>query len=116
MAYGLLLEQGGNYFTFGPGQVLNGAGWMNFSQSGLVESDFVAEGADTLDLSNSGSPVNVGFFVSNGTFGNPSTNTGGVDNWSFQITTTVIPIPAAAWLFISALGGLVVAKRKQLKA
>ncbi|MFT5710200.1 MAG: hypothetical protein ACI8QT_000892 [Halioglobus sp.] len=27
-----------------------------------------------------------------------------------------VPIPAAAWLFISALGGLVVAKRKQLKA
>jgi hypothetical protein len=28
----------------------------------------------------------------------------------------VVPVPAAAWLFISALGGLVVAKRKQLKA
>jgi hypothetical protein len=29
---------------------------------------------------------------------------------------TAVPLPAAAWLFISALGGLVVAKRKQLKA
>lgn len=30
--------------------------------------------------------------------------------------TSAVPLPAAAWLFISALGGLVVAKRKQLKA
>jgi outer membrane lipase/esterase len=28
----------------------------------------------------------------------------------------VVPVPAAAWLFISALSGLVVAKRKKLKA
>jgi hypothetical protein len=34
-----------------------------------------------------------------------------------QLTViNVVPVPAAAWLFISALGGLVVAKRKQLKA
>ncbi len=34
--------------------------------------------------------------------------------WLYE--TSPVPIPAAAWLFISALGGLVVAKRKQLKA
>lgn len=32
-----------------------------------------------------------------------------------SFTPQVVPLPAAAWLFISALGGLVVAKRKQLK-
>jgi hypothetical protein len=32
------------------------------------------------------------------------------------VSLTAVPLPAAAWLFISALGGLVVAKRKQLKA
>jgi hypothetical protein len=31
-------------------------------------------------------------------------------------TPTAVPLPAAAWLFISAIGGLVVAKRRQLKA
>ena len=33
-----------------------------------------------------------------------------------QAQVSQVPLPAAAWLFISALGGLVVAKRKQLKA
>jgi hypothetical protein len=35
---------------------------------------------------------------------------------SFNDVVSPVPLPAAAWLFISALGGLVVAKRKQLKA
>jgi hypothetical protein len=34
----------------------------------------------------------------------------------FTIGVSAVPLPAAAWLFISALGGLAVAKRKQLKA
>jgi hypothetical protein len=40
-------------------------------------------------------------------------------DWKLTITNSEVsqvPLPAAAWLFISALGGLVVAKRKQLKA
>ena len=37
---------------------------------------------------------------------------------TYAVVTRVspVPLPAAAWLFISALGGLVEAKRKQLKA
>jgi len=35
---------------------------------------------------------------------------------TYSITPRVVPLPAAAWLFISALGGLVVAKRRQQKA
>lgn len=31
-------------------------------------------------------------------------------------TVSAVPLPAAAWLFLSALGGLVITKRKQLKA
>jgi hypothetical protein len=38
------------------------------------------------------------------------------DNISVVSTVSPVPLPAAAWLFISALGGLVVAKRKKLKA
>lgn len=37
------------------------------------------------------------------------------DNIKLYDSTPEVPLPAAAWLFISALGGLVVAKRKQLK-
>lgn len=33
-----------------------------------------------------------------------------------EVEITAVPLPAAAWVFISALGGLVVAKRKQPKA
>lgn len=33
-----------------------------------------------------------------------------------DVVISQVPLPAAAWLFISALGGLVVAKRKQLEA
>lgn len=34
--------------------------------------------------------------------------------WLYE--TSPVPLPAGAWLFISAISGLVVAKRKQLKA
>lgn len=41
----------------------------------------------------------------------------GVDTHNLTaISISQVPLPAAAWLFISALGGLVVAKRRQLKA
>jgi hypothetical protein len=35
---------------------------------------------------------------------------------SISAVVSSVPIPTAAWLFVSALGGLLVAKRKQLKA
>lgn len=37
-------------------------------------------------------------------------------NIGFTAGISAVPIPAAAYLFISALGGLIIAKRKQLKA
>ena len=109
MGYGVLLEQDSNYFSVGLGQVLNSTGWMTFSGTGLVESDFIALGAGALDLSNAGTPVSIGFFVSNGTFGQPSTNEGGGDNWSLTIQTaqTAIPEPSTFVLFgVGVLGML----------
>lgn len=38
------------------------------------------------------------------------------DDMVIRLDIAPVPLPAAAWLFISAIGGLVVAKRKQLKA
>jgi hypothetical protein len=43
------------------------------------------------------------------------TGKGRPDPDAFALISNV-PLPAAAWLCISALGGLVVAKRKKLKA
>lgn len=112
MAYAVLLEQDGNFFrgiTL-PVQILNGAGWETTSATGLVEADFIPfDGVSVLDLSNSGSVVAVGFSVSNGTFGTPSINVGGVDNWSVTIhSDPPPPVPALGGLGALALAALLV--------
>jgi hypothetical protein len=101
MAYGVLLQQDGEFFFSSLGGVVNGVGWQTLSKSGLVESDFMAaDGVSQLDLSDTGSVLKVGVIVSNGTFGEPSVNTGGVDNWSLTITHD----PVAAAPALSGLG------------
>ena len=94
MGYSFLLGQGGNYFSTGLGSLINGTGWHSLGATGLVESDFNSIGGGSLDLSNAGGPVTFGIGVSNGTFGLPSTNKGGVDNWSVTIHTVAIPEPS----------------------
>ncbi len=108
MGYGVLLEQGGDFFSHGLGQVLDGLGFAALSATGLTEADFTPFDGGVLDLTDTGAPVSIGFFVSNGTFGQPSTNEGGVDNWSVSITTGV-PEPGLAGLLgfgLFALGYL----------
>lgn len=109
MGYGVLVEQGGNYFQVGLGQVLNNTGWMLFNGTGLVESDFLALGGGTLDLSDSGSAISIGVIVRNGTFGAPgipSVNEGGIDNWSVSVHTVEIPAPGGVVLLGLALAGI----------
>jgi len=110
MAYGLLLEQGGNFYTRSLGQVLNGGVWQSLSATGIVESDFFSETGGTLDLSDSGSVISVGFFVANGTFGTPSINEGGVDNWNLKIN---LPEPGGLGLVIAGLVALLGTNRFQ---
>jgi len=45
--------------------------------------------------------MKLGFFVSNGTFGLPSVNEGGVDNWRVEITQ--VPAPRVLVLVLSAV-------------
>ena len=113
MGYALLLEQDGNYFGSGLGQVLNGQGWITLGETGLVESDFLAFGSGTLDLSAGASPITFGFAVSNGTFGSPSTNEGGVDNWSVTIHTTTIPEPSSFALCLCIIATWTAGKRRR---
>lgn len=116
MGFAVLLEQGGNFFSVGLGQVLNGAGWEARSASGLTEGDFVALGAGVLDLSDSGSLVNLGVIVRNGTFGAPgvpSVNPGGFDNWSVSVHTVEIPAPTAAAVLPLALLAFGLVRRRR---
>ncbi|MGB0630918.1 MAG: PEP-CTERM sorting domain-containing protein [Alphaproteobacteria bacterium] len=110
MGYGIVLEQGGNFFTVGFGQVLDGAGWANFGATGLVEGSFSAVDAGSLDLSDAGGLVSIGVLVANGTFGLPSTNVGGFDNWSVNVNT--VSEPAQLALLGLGVAGLSVARRK----
>lgn len=98
--YGLLVEQNGAYFTVSLPQVLNEVGWQNRSLTGIGQSQFDAvDDVSVLDLSDSGAVVSIGFFALNGTFGEPSTNVGGVDNWSVTIEATDPPasVPTGSW-------------------
>ena len=83
-----------------------------------LPGDLAALGAGTLDLSDSGSLVNIGVVVRNGTFGSPgvpSVNEGGFDNWSVSIHTAEIPAPTAALLFPLGLLAMGIARRRRTK-
>ena len=64
---------------------------MNFSSTGLTSGDFIPETGGVLDLSDSGSAISLGVLVFNGTFGTPSVNSGGFDNWSVTVNTVSEP-------------------------
>ena len=116
MGYAVLIEQGGNYFQLGLGQVLDNAGLARFGAAGLVKSDFIALDGGVLDLSNAGSALSIGIHVSNGTFGapgDPSVNKGGFDNWSAAVHAVEIHAPGATALFMLALTGLGFARRRE---
>lgn len=114
MAYGVLLEQDGNFFRVSLGQTLNGAGFEAFDATGLIESDFAALDGGVLDLSDSGSLIRIGVIVQNGTFGAPnapSVNEGGIDNWTATVRTAELPEPGAFALFALGLAGIGVTAR-----
>jgi hypothetical protein len=59
------------------------------------------------------------WYQSQGAFGNISSFTGDdfkFDNIVIEASVSQVPVPAAAWLFISAIGGLGVMRRKQAVA
>jgi hypothetical protein len=92
-APGSQFEQPGTTFDGTSGLLKTLAYSEVFDANIVIDYTFIGDGTGT-------------FFAEAAGFG----NAGG----TFDVAT--VPLPAAAWLFISALGGLVVAKRKQLKA
>lgn len=115
MGYGALVVQEGVYYVASGGSVLNGAGWQAFSWPALVGSDFVGVVGGVLDsslhpdFSDAGSPIQFGFYASNGTFGE-SFNEGGVDNWAVHVHLAT-PVPEPSSLTILAVGLIVCAGR-----
>lgn len=114
MGAGAVVRQDGNFFTFGLGQVLNGSGWVGLTTGPLSSLQFNPISGGTLDFSGNGGVMSFGFFASNGTFGTPSTNTAGFDNFRVEIEpVSVVPLPAGLPLLLTTLVGLgVVARRK----
>jgi hypothetical protein len=111
VGYGALIEQDGMFFLSGFGQTLDGAGFETFGGSVLSATDFAkvvgGTGVDTTmnpDFSAAGGVMKFGFFASNGTFGTPSVNEGGVDNWSVEITE--VPAPPALALIVPVVASL----------
>lgn len=110
MGYGALVEQSGVYFSAAltPGAATNGAGWQTLSATGLVAADFAAQGQiGALDLSDAGAPIQIGLFVSSGTFGTPAVNVGGVDNWTATVHTIDPAVPFALLVESDADGSAV---------
>jgi hypothetical protein len=122
MGYGALIEQDGMFFVSGFGQTLDGAGFEAFGGSVLSATDFAkvvgGTSVDTTmnpDFSASGGVMKFGFFASNGTFGTPSLNEGGIDNWRVEITQVPAP-PMLALIASAAAGGLTLAPRRPTAA
>jgi hypothetical protein len=110
----VLIEQGGMFYIAGVPQVLNGAGWqsrdsglLSASAFGLVTGGTTDFGQNP-DFSSTGGVMRFGVASSNGTFGTPSTNEGGFDNW--VVTISEVPEPGTALLL--ALGAIAVAARR----
>ena len=105
-AFGLALQQGGQYFYAITG--ISGSqstDWQNESQAGLVAANFVAPNGGTLDFSESGGPIRVGLLTANQT---GAGITIGYDNFAVTVNLADppdrVPEPALGVLF--ALAGL----------
>jgi hypothetical protein len=101
----LTLKQGNSYYRAGP--FITGSSnfaWQSNGPTTFVLANFVRlTGTGTLDFSTSGAPISVGF--STGNSGGYGINVG-YDNFSATLNTASVPVPAAAWLLMSALGTL----------
>lgn len=119
VGFRLILEQDGVLYS-GPGDVSTGSSWTTHLMDGLTVSDMVdlatfvtGDGSQTgPNFSEDGSPITFGYALTN-------TIVDGLglivvqhrgDNWG--VTVNPVPLPAAAWLFLSALGVFGVGTRR----
>ncbi len=91
IGFGLVLRQGGSYFTAVHSAAIAGAGWTHIA--GTVSAAQFLEalgGAEKPDLSTSGAPFRIGFYSANGGSGGFLTNDarGRADNFSVRFNRT----------------------------
>lgn len=109
IGFGPVLKQDGVYYAHSSGAAaIVGNGWTSLNFANLTELsffDYYNTGVAHPDFSAAGSPIQLGFWSSNGGSGFTSNNhsaSGGVDN--FQINATIAPIPEPSQ-FALALAG-----------
>ena len=114
VSFGLIAKQGGNFLSIpglkngtGPAEaLLISDGWTDQSIGvqpfSFATPPFVAPA--TLDLSGTGSPIQLGFYTLNGGASSSQLRAGRIDNLS--VTATTVPVPGAAILFLSGLAVL----------
>jgi hypothetical protein len=114
-----ILQQGSGTWRANTNLAFSNTSWATVSLTGLVASNFIAAiGTSGLpDFSASGAPITFGIQRSN-TNSNPIsggvgfTTTNGLDNWRVTVNQAVVSVPAAVYLFGSALGLMGVMRRK----
>ncbi len=110
-ASGAALSQDGNFYYSSPRVLSNQGGWTSQSLLSLTALNFfnLLDSTDKPDFSSSGGAITLGFFRANTTRGTGYVTDNGIDNWSIAIHTpspNPVPVPAAVWLFGTALIGL----------
>ena len=110
-ASGAALMQDGNLFYSSNRVLSNQANWTTQSLLSLTSLSFTSLFDPTArpDFSASGGAITFGFFRANSTPGASGYSIdAGIDNWSVTLhTASAVPVPAAVWLFATALVGLV---------
>ena len=110
-ASGAALMQNGNFYYSIPLLTTSQSGWTSQSLLSLTALNFfnLLDSTDKPDFSSSGGAITLGFFRANTTRGTGYVTDNGIDNWSIAIHTpspNPVPVPAAVWLFGTALIGL----------
>ena len=114
IGYGLVVFQNGSFYASDAEDVVTANQWNTFSHTGLSATDFtLVGGSSNPDFTDTGSPIEFGYYTSNGTgFGTGHTDSG-IDNFS----VTAVPEPSMS-IFgaASALALLLCRKRYQQSA
>lgn len=112
------MQDGFLYYTPGPNRLLANQlnAWTSQSLLSLSALDFIGVGTtEAPDFSASGGSITFGFYRANSSPGDGGyTIDAGIDNWSIDIhSVNPVPVPAAAWLFGTALIGFVGYSRRR---
>lgn len=113
VAFGLVAQQGLNYYLYPAGAAIVGGGWVHVGGTGLMPGNFVNAVGSTgsLDFSSSAGPVIFGYYTANGGSGSNMHLTADARADNFHLAVNSVPEPGA--LAVSAGGTALVALRRR---